>query len=110
MGVYTFYRKRTTMNSTSMTLSANRRVLASLTCAVLVTLFLFYVDEGYNDFRWMRRPGNWIPFAFYTGAIWGVQLLISEVLLQSFSARVKTVSTFVAGLGILAAMVAAFSR
>jgi hypothetical protein len=28
--------------------------------AFLVTMFFFYIDEGYYDFRWMKSAGNWI--------------------------------------------------
>jgi len=31
----------------------------------IFTLFLFCIDEGYYDFRWMRNIGNWIAFVPY---------------------------------------------
>ena len=30
--------------------------------SILVTMFLFFIDEGYYDFRWMRDGGNWLIF------------------------------------------------
>jgi len=43
--------------------------------ALLLTLFLFYIDEGFYDFRWMLNIGNWIVFLFYIAAIYVVQLI-----------------------------------
>jgi len=31
----------------------------------LITQFLFFIDEGFYDFRWMTNSGNWLVFAFY---------------------------------------------
>ncbi len=31
----------------------------------LITQFLFFIDEGFYDFRWMANTGNWLVFAFY---------------------------------------------
>ena len=27
--------------------------------------FLFFIDEGYNSFEWMKNSGNWIVFFLY---------------------------------------------
>lgn len=45
-----------------------RIFLASLS----ITMFLFFIDEGYYDFRWMKRVGNWIPFVIYLSLIFGL--------------------------------------
>jgi len=47
-----------------------------LLIALVITLFLFYIDEGFYDFRWMQNIGNWIVFLFYIAAIYGMLLLI----------------------------------
>ena len=33
--------------------------------AFVFTQLLFFIDEGYLDFRWMRSIGNWIVFVPY---------------------------------------------
>ncbi len=37
-----------------------------------ITQFLFFIDEGYNDFRWMKQPGNWLVYLIYISVIFGV--------------------------------------
>lgn len=37
--------------------------------AALITSYLFYLDEGYFDFRWMKHLTNWVMFFFYTWAM-----------------------------------------
>jgi len=44
--------------------------------AMVITLFLFYIDEGFYDFRWMLNIGNWIVFLVYVAAIYGIQLIL----------------------------------
>lgn len=53
--------------------------------AVLVTLYLFYIDEGYYNFNWMANAGNWLAFVVYVGLITGIQLLLALVFLRRFS-------------------------
>jgi hypothetical protein len=33
--------------------------------AFILTQVLFFIDEGFYDFRWMKSYGNWIVFALY---------------------------------------------
>lgn len=44
--------------------------------SLLVTNILFFIDEGYNDFRWMKDPGNWLVFLIYMIGIYAVLLAI----------------------------------
>ncbi len=37
--------------------------------AILVTTFLFYIDEGYYNFNWMKNPGSWLIFGIYSLAL-----------------------------------------
>lgn len=32
---------------------------------LLVVMLLFFIDEGYYDFRWMRQSANWLVFIVY---------------------------------------------
>ena len=47
---------------------------------LLIVMTLFFVDEGYYDFRWMADPGNWIVFGIYMAGLYPIQFLISRFL------------------------------
>ena len=55
------------------------------TIALVYTLFLFYIDEGYNDFRWMNDLGNWIIFVVYLSVISGTLILLDHVLFKKLN-------------------------
>ncbi|HAQ21441.1 MAG TPA: hypothetical protein DCR40_19755 [Prolixibacteraceae bacterium] len=57
--------------------SESGKFIWPLLIATVITLFLFYIDEGYHNFRWMLNVGNWIAFLFYVAVIYGVQLLLT---------------------------------
>ncbi|HTN45923.1 MAG TPA: hypothetical protein VL098_06205 [Flavipsychrobacter sp.] len=42
--------------------------------ANVITQVLFFIDEGYNDFRWMKEPGNWLVYLIYILIIFGTLL------------------------------------
>ncbi|MBP6183928.1 MAG: hypothetical protein KA479_03245 [Saprospiraceae bacterium] len=44
----------------------------------VLTLFLFFIDEGYYSFEWMQDPGNWVPFFIYWGS-----MILGEFLVHS---------------------------
>ncbi|MFA5327835.1 MAG: hypothetical protein WC384_08605 [Prolixibacteraceae bacterium] len=54
---------------------ATKFVIPLLT-SIVITLFLFYIDEGFYNFNWMLNIGNWIVFLVYVSVIYGVQLLL----------------------------------
>jgi uncharacterized protein YqgC (DUF456 family) len=33
--------------------------------ALIITLFLFFVDEGFYNYQWMSNGDNWIAFGIY---------------------------------------------
>lgn len=43
----------------------------------LITQFLFFIDEGCYDFRWMTNIGNWLVFLFYFALITGLLFCIN---------------------------------
>lgn len=47
--------------------------------AVLITLFLFFIDEGYYSFKWMSDLGNWMIFFIYIAFILLGQFLMGWV-------------------------------
>ncbi|MEO8088005.1 MAG: hypothetical protein ABI763_14370 [Bacteroidota bacterium] len=98
------------MKTSGIELNENRRILTALSCAFIVTMFLFYIDEGSDDFRWMKEPGNWIPFIFYLGTLLGAQLLVSEVLLMKYSAYLKSWATILTAIALLIFILLAFSK
>jgi hypothetical protein len=53
-------------------------LISPLIAAFLIVMFLFYIDEGYNDFRWMKDPGNWFVFVIYMIIFFPVQWVISH--------------------------------
>lgn len=46
-----------------------------LLIAVTITSILFYIDEGFYNFKWMLNVGNWIVFFIYTVGIYLLQLI-----------------------------------
>ncbi|REJ80840.1 MAG: hypothetical protein DWQ44_04780 [Bacteroidetes bacterium] len=55
-------------------ISENREWQIYLLISLLITLFLFYTDEGYYNFNWMKDPGAWIAFVVYAFSIFAAQL------------------------------------
>lgn len=56
---------------------------------LLVTFFLFFIDEGYYDLRWMRSPGNWIAFAVYCLLFFTSQMLFASWVLRRLQATTR---------------------
>ena len=56
--------------------SETAKFIWPLLIAVVITLFLFYIDEGFYNFKWMLNIGNWIAFLLYVAAIYVVQLIL----------------------------------
>ena len=48
--------------------------------ALIIVLFLFFIDEGYYNFNWMANWGNWIVFVMYMAIFFPIQWLISHFL------------------------------
>ena len=57
--------------------------------ALLIVLFMFFIDEGYYDFRWMLNWGNWIVFVIYLAIFFPVQWIIARFLLRKFHGMTK---------------------
>lgn len=47
----------------------------------LIVQFLFFIDEGFYDFRWMKSAGNWFVFFIYWLGIFICQILLTTLLL-----------------------------
>jgi hypothetical protein len=70
------------------TANTNRFIVAPtnlflyLAYASALTLFLFYIDEGYYSFAWMSEPGAWFVFSLYN-----LFFLIVLLLIDAFTFR-----------------------
>lgn len=51
--------------------------------ALFIVMFLFFIDEGYYDFRWMGDIGNWIVFVVYLAIFFPFQWLISHFVFRN---------------------------
>lgn len=64
-----------------MFIKNNYQAKIPLTLSVLVTLFLFYIDEGYYNFKWMLNLGNWFIFMLYVGILFSAQMLVIKAIM-----------------------------
>lgn len=62
----------------------------------LITQFLFFIDEGYYNFRWMTNVGNWMVFGVYFVALTGILYLINFGL-----SKIKTNENIILGVNLI---------
>ncbi len=55
--------------------SESAKFLFPLLIAITITSILFYIDEGFYNFKWMLNIGNWIVFLIYVASIYILQLI-----------------------------------
>lgn len=67
-------------------------LIAPLISAFLIVMFLFFIDEGYYDFRWMKEPGNWLVFVIYMIIFFPIQWGISHFVFNKLTGWKKTVA------------------
>lgn len=76
-----------------------------LTTSFIVTFFLFFIDEGYYDLRWMKSVGNWIMFFIYAGFAFSAQFLFSLIsprfLKPSAASWISAIFGTILGTGLL---------
>jgi hypothetical protein len=58
----------------------NKEILFPLLSALFITLFLFYIDEGYYNFKWMLKASNWAAFIIYFVPLFGIPFLLIQFL------------------------------
>ncbi len=87
------------MNATFISTSAKQdKVWVHVLCSVLVTMLLFFIDEGAYNFDWMNSPGNWIAFLIYfIGLLFG-QAIASVLLLANYKGKHKTLYACLLGI------------
>ncbi len=62
-------------NQSVPTNSKSAKFIFPLLIAITITSVLFYIDEGFYNFKWMLNIGNWIVFLIYVAAIYILQLI-----------------------------------
>lgn len=71
----------------------NRSVYTYLSTASVLTAFLFYIDEGYYSFAWMKSLGAWIVFFIYVVLLFLGQCLVHYLVNRAMpSLQVGTIS------------------
>jgi hypothetical protein len=58
----------------------NKELLFPLLSALFITLFLFYIDDGYYNFNWMLKASNWAAFIIYFVPLFGIPFLLIQFL------------------------------
>ncbi len=76
--------------STTLPLRKAEDLISPLISAFLIVMFLFFIDEGYNDFRRMKDPGNWIVFVIYMIIFFPIQWGISHFVFYRLTGWQKT--------------------
>jgi putative effector of murein hydrolase len=71
----------------------NKLLLASF----IITQILFFIDEGYYDFRWMKEFGNWMVFIIYMGVLFGLQTLLFFLLRVFLKNNISLLTSVIAG-------------
>ncbi|MDW7693690.1 hypothetical protein R9C00_02955 [Flammeovirgaceae bacterium SG7u.111] len=83
--------------SVSKTNRQGENIALLLISSVLITLFLFFIDEGYYNFDWMLSAFNWIPFFIYAFCIFTAQLIISVLILSKYGGKGKEAISVIVG-------------
>ncbi|MDH7445945.1 hypothetical protein [Aquimarina sp. 2201CG14-23] len=77
--------------------SKNKELFILGISSILITLFLFFIDEGNYDFNWVAEPFVWIIFLIYAVPIFLGQLLVSKVMLKNISQTNKMLLSILIG-------------
>ena len=89
------------MPSIPAALSSQRNeTIAPFLSALVIVMFLFFIDEGYYDFRWMKDAGNWLVFVFYLAFFFLFQWLVWKFILRRLTGWQKVVAMTGLGLGL----------
>ena len=81
----------------SIQTKSNKQAYILLGSSVIITLFLFYIDEGYYNFKWMLQLSNWFAFVIYIIHIFGFQLLVLKLIGKIFSSQISTFLSIIIG-------------
>jgi len=65
--------------------------LVHLVVSVVLTTFLFWLDEGYYNFNWTKNLWNWLFFVIYASAMFIGQTITDKYFLKKFKDDSKQV-------------------
>ncbi len=71
--------------SPSVPVPGKSELLPAFIAAFLIVMILFFVDEGYYDFRWMADWGNWFVFGIYMLIFFPLQWFMSYLLFRKMT-------------------------
>lgn len=72
-------------------------ILTFAISSILITMFLFLIDEGFYNFKWMADPGNWVAFIIYSVPMFLIQLGIYNLALNHYRGPGKSFISVTAG-------------
>lgn len=95
----------------NQTLFTRYSVSILLINAVIITCYLFYLDEGNFNFKWMLNLGSWVVFIPYAAVFFCGQFIVSKVVLRKKKGMVNTLgSAVIGGFGLAAALIFIFAK
>ena len=59
----------------------------SLLISVLLTAFLFFIDEGYYDLRWTKSAKNWMIFFFFVSGFFIGQAILDNYCIKKLTGK-----------------------
>lgn len=59
-----------------------QQVYMLLTTAAIITLLLFFINDGVYNFKWMSNLGNWIAFGIYYLLLFLGQFVIYLIIVK----------------------------
>ncbi|MDY8138224.1 hypothetical protein [Aquimarina sp. 2201CG5-10] len=79
--------------------------------SILITSFLFFIDEGNYNFSWVTEPFVWLVFLLYAIPIFLGQLLLLKIVLKRLNGLNKIILSILMGsvLGITCTIALLFS-
>ena len=78
----------------------NKIHVVIIVSAIVATFFLFYIDEGYYDFRWMRDIGNWFVFLLYVCILTTAQEIVYFTISKITKAPYTKVLVVIGGIAL----------
>ena len=78
----------------------NKTILYQALFSIGLTLFLFFIDEGYYSFAWMRDPGAWLIFFVYSFVLFAIQIGVFFLAKKWFKDGISLLLSYTLGSGL----------
>lgn len=88
------------MNTIVNSRSRSWHVILHIVFATLITMYVFYLHEGFINLSWVRDFGKWISFFIYASFFLFGQYLVKWVLLREYSGILQTLLSCIVGSGL----------